>query len=85
MDVGPWKTRANKAVAFVVRAPTADEARRLARDEAGGEEGYAWLEEKFEYLHRARGRRQAGVIIAAYIPPETGGFETTVSADTIRK
>ncbi|MET0165651.1 MAG: hypothetical protein ABW318_11710 [Vicinamibacterales bacterium] len=85
MDVGPWKTRANKVVAFVIRAPTADEARRLARDEAGGEDGYAWLEEKFSTCTELEAKGEAGVIIAAFIPPESGGFETTVSADTIRK
>jgi len=63
MDVGPWKTRANKVFTFVVRSPTAAEARRLARDEAGGEEGYAWLEEKFSACTELEAEGEPRVII----------------------
>jgi len=84
LDAGPWETRQAKVVGFIVRAETEAQARRLARDEAGGEDGYVWIEERFSACEELPSDGEAGVLMADFVPAQGGSFDTP-SDDTIRK
>ena len=73
-----------KVVGFIVRADSEEQARRLARDEAGDEGGYVWIENQFSTCTELLADGHACVVMANFVAPDGDGFSTG-SGDTIRK
>ena len=55
-------------IGFVVRAETETAARMLAREEAGAEGGFVWLDDKLSTCVELLAEGDAGVIVADFDP-----------------
>jgi len=85
LDEGPWHTTQDKVVGFIVRANDEEQARRLACDEAGGEDGYVWIEDKFSTCTELLADGDARVLMANLAGPQADGFDVKTQDATIRK
>lgn len=85
LDEGPWHTAQDKVVGFIVRAEDEAQARRLARDDAGSEDGYVWIESKFSTCTELLADGDARVLMADLMGPQADGFDVKTQDATIRK
>lgn len=85
LDEGPWNTLKDNVVGFIVRAEDEEQARRLARDEAGGEDGYVWMESQFSTCTELLAAGDAAVVMADLVRPQADGFDAKTQDATIRK
>ena len=67
-----WELRAkdpapDTVIAFVVRAEHATAARMLAREEAGGEGSFIWLDPKHSSCAELKPKGDAGIVLTEYL------------------
>jgi hypothetical protein len=65
-DAAPWTSPDGKVLGFIVRAESETAARMLAREEARGEGGFVWLDEKLATCTELLPDGDAAVVMAYF-------------------
>ena len=63
---GPWKPWGDQVIGLIVRAETEAKARKFAREEAGGEDAYIWLDGKYSTCAELLPDGEPGIVITDF-------------------